>query len=190
MLRLLGILSLGNLLFGGHGRRALRRGLLFGLILGYLADKDFDLGRAEEEIREKARNARETARKAVKAARKEIRDARKAEHERRTAERVKTIREDAAARKAARDRQLEERMNAVRAEIENREARREQKKSAAAAETQGEPVPAGDEARMNRELLEDLERNARTAAMAASVPTIQFPEDDEKYYSSGKYGYA
>ena len=31
MLRLLGILSLGNLLFGGHHhRRALRRGLLLG----------------------------------------------------------------------------------------------------------------------------------------------------------------
>ena len=50
---------------------------------------------------------------------------------------------------------------------------------------------AGDEARINEELVEELERDARTAAMAASVPTIHFPdEENEKYYSSGKYGYA
>ena len=42
----------------------------------------------------------------------------------------------------------------------------------------------------NRELTEELERDARTAAMAADVPTIDFPKDEEKYYSSGKYGYA
>ena len=53
------------------------------------------------------------------------------------------------------------------------------------------PATAGDEAQANRELVEELERDARTAAMAASVPTIHFPEEEnEKYYSSGKYGYA
>ena len=37
MLRLLGILSLGNLLFGGHHhRRALRRGLLLGALVGLI----------------------------------------------------------------------------------------------------------------------------------------------------------
>ena len=46
MLRLLGILSLGNLLFGGrHTRRALRRGLLLGALLGYFANRDFDMNR-------------------------------------------------------------------------------------------------------------------------------------------------
>ena len=63
MLRLLGILTLGNLLFGGrHHRRALGRGLLFGALLGYLANRDFDADRVAEDIREKARKAKRTAR--------------------------------------------------------------------------------------------------------------------------------
>ncbi len=170
MLRLLGILSLGNLLFGGRRHRhALRRGLLLGGILGYLANRDFDTDRAVEDFRESARNAREAARKAVKAARKEIREA----------------------RKAARDQRLEEHMNAVRAEAEARKARQEQIRNACAETSTAVPATAGDEARTNRELVEELERDARTAAMAASVPTIHFPEEEnEKYYSSGKYGYA
>ena len=74
MLRLLGILTLGNLLFGGrHHRRALGRGLLFGALLGYLANRDFDADRVAEDIREKARKAKRTARDAVKAAKREIR---------------------------------------------------------------------------------------------------------------------
>ena len=40
---------------------------------------------------------------------------------------------------------------------------------------------------MNRDLVLDLERDARTAAMAADVPMIQFPEEDDKYFSSRKY---
>ena len=63
MLRLLGFLTLGNLLFGGrHHRHALGRGLLFGALLGYLANKDFDADRVAEDIREKARKAKGTAR--------------------------------------------------------------------------------------------------------------------------------
>ena len=41
-----------------------------------------------------------------------------------------------------------------------------------------------------KELEEEMERNSRTAAMAAEVPMIQFPEEDEKYHASRKYGYA
>jgi len=121
MLRLLGILSLGNLLFGGrHHRRALGRGLLFGALLGYLANKDFNADRVAEDLREKARKAERTARDAVRAAKREIR---KAKHDRRAAE-------------------IHEKVD------------------------------------------------ARTAAMAADVPTIDFPEGDGKYDSSKKYGYA
>ena len=189
MLRLLGILSLGNLLFGGrHHRHVLRRGLLLGGILGFLASRDFDLDRAEEDFRESARNAREEARKAVRAAKKEIREARKAVRERRIEERREIIHAGIEARKAARDERLEERMSAVRAEAEARKARREQPGNAGTEKIPA--APAGDEARINQELVEELERDARTAAMAASVPTIHFPEEEnEKYYSSGKYGY-
>ena len=45
------------------------------------------------------------------------------------------------------------------------------------------------EAKEIRDLAEDLERDARTAAMAADVPVIQFPDEDEKYHASRKYGY-
>ena len=51
-----------------------------------------------------------------------------------------------------------------------------------------EPVQA--EAQQNSELLQELEQNARTAAMLANVPTIDFPQDDQKYDSSRKYSYA
>ena len=192
MLRLLGILSLGNLLFGGRRHRhALGRGLLLGGILGYLASRNFDPDRAAEDFRESARNARETARKAVKAARKEIREARKVVRDQRIMERREIIHEEIEARKAARDLRLEERMNAVRAAAEDRKARREQPGNAGAEKVAAMPATAGDEAQANRELVEELERDARTAAMAASVPTIHFPEEEnEKYYSSGKYGYA
>ncbi len=37
---------------------------------------------------------------------------------------------------------------------------------------------------------EDPEQTARTAAMLAQVPILAFPEDDPKYDSSRKYGYA
>lgn len=192
MLRLLGILSLGNLLFGDrHHRHVLRRGLLLGGILGFLASRDFDTDRAAEDFRESARNAREAARKAVKAAKKEIREARKAVRDQRIKERRETIHAGIEARKAARDQQLEERMNAVREEAEARKAQREQLRNAGTEEAPAAPATTGEEARINRELVEELERDARTAAMAASVPTIHFPEEEnEKYYSSGKYGYA
>ena len=184
MLRLLGILTLGNLLFGGrHHRRALGRGLLFGAILGYLANKDFDADRVAEDIREKARKAERTARDAVRAAKREIR---KAEHGRRAAE----IHEKADVRRAER----EDRLNALHAEIEARKARQEETRKAgceqAAKQVVALPVSGTNEAKIIRELTEDLERDARTAAMAADVPTIDFPEGDGKYDSSRKYGYA
>jgi hypothetical protein len=91
---------------------------------------------------------------------------------------------------------MAERMDAIHAEAEARRAAREARKSAHEmrnAETvyKVHALPECDtrEAKAIRELTEDLERDARTAAMAADVPTIQFPEDDEKYYSSRKYGY-
>jgi len=181
MLRLLGILSLGNLLFGGrHHRRALGRGLLFGALLGYLANKDFDADRVAEDIREKARKAERAARDAVRAAKREIR---KAKHDRRAAE----IHEKMDVRRTER----EERLNALHAEIEARKARREEaRREPAAKQVFALPACGTNEAKVIRELTEDLERDARTAAMAADVPTIDFPEGDGKYDSSKKYGYA
>ena len=177
MLRLLGILSLGDLLFGGHRRhRALRRGLLWGVLLGYLADKDFDAGRVAEDVREKARKARRTAREAVKAAKREIR---RAEHDRWAAE----IRERMDARKA----EHEERLETIRAEIEVRKARKEETRQEK-TEVRALPVSGVNEAKEIRELADELDRDARTAAMAADVPTIDFPEEDEKYFSARKYG--
>ena len=44
----------------------------------------------------------------------------------------------------------------------------------------------GEEARTNRKLVAELERDAMIAAMEENMPTIQFPEDDEKYSSSLK----
>ena len=147
MLRLLGILSLGNLLLGGqHHRRALRRGVLLGALLGYFANRDFDMNRVQEDVRETARKAEKTAREAVRAVRREIRDARKA-------------------------------------------AREEQKTETGSREVYALPECDTREAKEIRDLAEDLERDARTAAMAADVPVIQFPDEDEKYHASRKYGY-
>ena len=189
MLRLFGIFALGNLLFGGrHHRRALGRGLLFGALLGYLANKDFDADRVAEDIREKARKAERAARKAKRAARDAVRAAkreiRETEHDRWTTE----IHEKVDARRAER----EERIESLRAEIEARKARREDTRQTdreqAAKRVYALPVSGVNEAKVIRELTEDLERDARTAEMAADVPVIDFPEEDEKYHCSRKYG--
>ena len=169
MLRLLGMLSLGHLFFGGR-RHRLFRGILFGALLGFLAKRDFDMDRAAEDVRKAARNVRRTARDAARTARREIR---KAAHDRKAA----GIHEKIDARKAER----EERLKSIHAEIEARKA---------APAVRALPVSGTNEAKAIRELAEDLEKDARTAAMAADVPTIDFPEDEEKYYASRKYGYA
>ena len=104
MLRLLGLLSLGNLLFGGrHHRRMLHRGLFFGAILGYLAHKDFDMEQVEEDARKAARTVKRTVHEAARAAKREIRDARRAEH-------FNKVHADVEARKAEHDRRMAERM--------------------------------------------------------------------------------
>lgn len=175
MLRLLGILSLGHLIFGGRHHR-LRRGILFGALLGYLANKDFDAKRVAEDVMEKAEKAKKAVRKAMKATEKEIR---RAEHD----HRVNEIREKMDARRAAH----EDRLNALHAEIEAKKAAR--KAETKRKEVYALPVSGLNEAKVIRELTEDLERNSCTAAMAANVPTIEFPEEDEKYFSSRKYGY-
>ena len=190
MLRLLGLLSLGNLLFGGrHHRRALRRGLFFGAILGYLAHRDFDMDQVEEDARKAARTVKRTVHEAAKAAKRELHDARRAEH-------INKVHADLEARRAERDRRMAERMEAIHAEAEARRATREARKAEHEARNtktahQVRALPECDtrEAKEIRELTEELERDARTAAMAADVPTIQFPVDDEKYYSARKYGY-
>ena len=176
MLRLLGLLSLGHLIFGG--RRRFCRGLLFGALLGYLANRDFDGGRVAEDVRRKARKAERAAREAVRAARREIR---KVGHAQRTEE----IHEKIDARKAER----EERLKAIHAGIEARKARKEQTREPETT-VRALPVSGLHEAKEIRELAEDPERDARTAAMAANVPTIDFPEGNGKYDSSRKYGYA
>ena len=179
MLRLLGILSLGHLLFGRR-RHRLGRGLLFGALLGYLANRNFDADRVAEDVRNAAGTARRTAREAVRAAKREIRNA---AHDRKMAE----IHEQIGERKAER----EERLKAIHAEIEARKARKAEARTAAPEENRIPALPASgiNEGKVIRELAEDLERDARTAAMAADVPTIDFPEDDDRYFSAGKYGY-
>ena len=181
MLRLLGILSLGHLLFGGRHHR-LRRGILFGALLGFLANRNFDTDRVAEDVHQAARNVRRTAHDAVRTARQEIR---KAAHDRKVAE----IHEKIDARKAER----EERLKAIYAEIEARKARKAEDRNTEYAQNvvRALPVSGTNEAKEIRELAEGLERGARTAAMAANVPTIDFPDEgDGKYYPSGKYGYA
>lgn len=202
MLRLLGILSLGHLLFGGRHHR-LRRGIFLGGLLGFLASRHFDTDRAAEDVRKAAWNARRTARDAARTARDAARTARReirhAMHDRK----VDEIHEKIDARRAER----EERLNALHAEIEARKARRAEAREAEvqnaevrSAEIRSTalehsavralPVCNTNEAKEIRELAEGLERDARTAAMAADVPTIDFPDEDGKYFSSGKYGYA
>ena len=209
MLRLLGILSLGNLLFGGHHRRAIRRGLLLGALFGVLAHNDFDMERVEKNVRKTAKDVRKTVHHAMREAKKEIRSARKAAADQRvsdrvreihaerdarrearaqrTAEHLKAVHAEIEARKAERAQRTVEHLKAVRAEIEARKAERENRKAGKAIQVSRTECA---EAANNRDLVADLERKARTAAMMRDVPTIQFPEDDPKYNSSRKYGYA
>ena len=181
MLRLLGILSLGHLFFGGR-RHRLRRGILLGALLGFWTNRHFDRKRAADDVRKAARNVRRTARDAVRTAKREIR---KAARDRKAAE----IHERIDARKAER----EERLKAIHAEIEARKARKAEIRNEEQQQNtvRALPVSGTNEAKEIRELAEGLERGARTAAMAANVPTIDFPDEgDGKYYPSGKYGYA
>ena len=159
MFRLLGILAIGNLLFGGRRhRRALRRGLFLGALLGFFSSRNADMNRAREEAREAARKAGNAARDAARAAREAVRNARRAEDGRQAAE----------VRYAARPERETEAADVIRAL----------------------PQSGTREAKEIEELVGDLERNAATAAMAANVPTIDFPEEeDDKYYASRKYSY-
>ena len=104
------------------------------------------------------------------------REIRRAEHDRRAVE----IHEKIDARKAER----EERPETIRAEIKARKEETRQEKT----EIRALPVSGVNEAKEIRELADELDRDARTAAMAADVPTIDFPEEDEKYFSARKYG--
>ena len=185
MLRLLGLLSLGHLLFGGrHHRRALRGGLLFGVLLGWLADRDFDPDRARKDVRKAARKARKAAHEAVRAARKEFRGARRAARGELFAERV------AMSHAGQILSAIHDEAQAWETEREGVQAEREERNAEAVRTVRALPECDTREAKEIRELAEDLERDARTAAMAAEVPVIEFPEEDEKYLASRKYGYA
>ena len=46
---------------------------------------------------------------------------------------------------------------------------------------------AGNETRRSKALVADLERDAMIAAMEADMPTICFPENDDKYNASRKH---
>ena len=131
--------------------------------------------------------------------RQDEREQRKAERLNNTFERMEAIR----TRHHERQQEIAEHLATVRAEIAERKAEQEQRKTerlnstyermeavrARHQEVQAEPKAEGNEIRLNQELVADLERNARTAAMAADVPTIDFPEE-EKYYASRKYSSA
>ena len=70
----------------------------------------------------------------------------------------------------------------------SRESAPAQEATMTAAPAAYEPVQA-DELK-EKELPEEPERHARTAAMMADVPVIAFPKDDPKYDCSKKYMYA
>ena len=154
MLRLLGILALGNLFFGRHHhrrRRALRRGLFLGTILGYFSGRNFNADRLEKDIRETAGDMKKAVRKIIRTVEKEIRNA---------------------GEKNGWDANggtISEEMHAGR---ENEDIA---------------VIPVSNEAIANKELVEDLERDARTAAMAGDVPTIQFPEEEAGFDVPRKY---
>ena len=61
---------------------------------------------------------------------------------------------------------------------------------AAPAQPAPEVRAVSPETRENNQLLKDLEQHSSIASMLASVPVLNFPEDDPKYDSSRKYNYA
>ena len=67
---------------------------------------------------------------------------------------------------------------------------RTERQEEAVQEIRALPTSGTREAKEIEELVDDMARNTATAAMAANVPTIDFPEEDGKYDASRKYGYA
>ena len=120
-----------------------------------------------QSLAEDARKVKRAIHDAIRRTKRELRDARRAERRQRT----------------------EERLEVIRAEAEARRAGREVRKAEAVKEVRALPESGINEAREIQELAEDLERDARTAAMAANVPVIEFPEEEGKYNASRKYGY-
>ncbi|MBR5959556.1 MAG: hypothetical protein IKZ98_01045 [Clostridia bacterium] len=199
----LSILLLGNLL--GGRRRSFGRSLLLGGLLGWLFHRNFDVDEMQADMHRAARKVR----KAVRKAKHEFRDIGRAVREQaqiKTDGHVDAVLEKVEASQARdeeRRRKTDEKIAAAHAKIEEIRAlqdEREQLKTERLnntfermeairvrhQEVQVEPKTEGNEVLLNRELVADLERNARTAAMAADVPTINFPEE-EKYYASKKY---
>ena len=72
-------------------------------------------------------------------------------------------------------------------DAETRETVPEQVRAAMRAH---ETQPEQAEMQQNSRRLKEPEQKTGTAAMLANVPTIDFPKDDPKYDSSGKYMYA
>lgn len=202
MLRLLGILTLGGLIFGGRRRRrALRRGLFLGALLGYFASRHENTARVREEVRHAAGEAKRAARDAAETVRREIREVRRAARDERVEEHLREVHARTEERVREAHERTEERLREIHERAEARRAERQAAQQAAqqapAAQTV-QPVQAVQEdetihtapiLETNEELVADLERDARTAAMAADVPTIDFPEEDEKYHASRRYGY-
>ena len=163
---------------------------------------------AAEKARQAEREARLREHMAQVQERLAAEKVRHVETEQKIREEQEAVRVKMEAQKEERRLQAEERMARIHAEIEARKALREQKvleeaearkeqesRRAEAAAVPAEPVVMeipgnGNEALENRELVEELERNARTAAMASDVPVIEFPEEDDRYFSAKKYGYA
>lgn len=105
---------------------------------------------------------------------KAILESRKAEHE----QKIQAIHTKIEARRAEREQRIAEIHEAVQARKEERLQRRVE--SLKAVRHQQEDVTAAAER-------DNVDRQARWAAMMANVPTIQFPEDDPKYNSARKY---
>ncbi len=103
-------------------------------------------------------------------AKKAILEARLEAHRAERKQRMAEIR----ARIEARRTEHEEKLKAIHARIAARKAEREHWKTGTHP-VKAEPNP---------------ELQAMKAAMMANVPTIHFPEDDPKYNSARKYGYA
>ena len=164
----------------------------------WLSLRDVTLYGRTRENRKSVKKTAKLVRRRIRESREDSRELKKAMREARWEEREARI-EKAALRFDAMmtgigalgrecARKTEEGVKALKDRIEARKAPWEQMKSGTIEEVQAEPVIPVDEALMNRIIVRDLEKDAaRTAAMAANVPTIQFPEEDDKYFSSRKY---
>ena len=133
---------------------------LLGILLVLAVRNQFDLQGVKRDVQKIARGVRKVARELARTIRQAVKEART---------------ETAESRKAGAEKP---------AKVIRMQPAPAAEKETAAAPAQAAAPP---DAQAEKKLLNEMELNARAAAMLASVPTISFPEDDPKYDSSRKY---